>query len=188
MYNLLFTKKSLPMKNLSKLIAVAFTITALFFTQQAKAQITPKGGWMFSIGADAGIPTGNLRISSNLVLGGTARFIYGVTDNFAVTLTSGADHFLSKELPGGGKFNSFGVIPIKAGGRYFFVPSIYVSAEAGVAIEETDSGVGNTKFVLSPAVGWANKHWDVSARYDNLSGQQDLYGFVALRVAYGFAL
>ena len=177
------------MKNVSKLIITACTIAALFITTQVKAQTTPKGGWAFSIGADAGVPTGNLTIGSRLVLGGTARFIYGVTDDFSLTLTSGADHFLSKYIPGTNKrFDSFGVIPIKAGGRFFFVPSLYVSAEAGVAFEETDSGAGNTKFLVSPAVGWANKHWDVSARYDNFSGQQDPYGFVALRVAYGFGL
>ena len=123
------------------------------------------------------------------MLGGTARIQYGLTNSLAITLTSGADHFFSKVNPAtGNKFNSFGIIPVKAGLKEFFIPSFYVAAEAGVAVEETDSGAGNTKFLLSPAVGWANNHWDVGIRYDHYSGQQDPYGFVAIRIAYGFKL
>lgn len=177
------------MKKVSKLITAAITLTALFFTTQLKAQTTPANKFVFSIGADAAIPTGNLRISSDLVLGGTARFQYGLTNNLAITLTSGADHFLSKDIPGTNqKYDSFGVIPIKAGLKEFFVPNVYIGVEAGIAIEETDSGVGNTKFLVSSGLGWANRKWDVGVRYDNMSGQHDPYGFVALRVAYGFGL
>jgi hypothetical protein len=177
------------MKKFSKLLATALTITGLFFTNNLKAQTTPANALWFSIGADAGDPTGNLRIGSVFVLGGTARLQYGITNNFAVTLTSGADHFFSKDMPGTDiKYDSFGIIPIKAGIKEFFVPNIYFGAEAGVGFEETDDGKGNKKFLLSPALGWANKHWDVGVRYDNYSGQNDPYGFVALRIGYGFAL
>jgi hypothetical protein len=177
------------MKKLSKLLAVAFTATALFFTTTVKAQTTPAHAIIFAIGPDAGLPTGNLTIGSNLVLGGSARLQYGITDNLAFTLGSGADHFLSKINPATGmRFDSYGIIPIKAGLKEFFVPNIYVAAEAGEGIEETDSGVGNKKLILSPTVGYANTHWDFGVTYVNFSGQMDPYGFVAVRVAYGFKL
>jgi hypothetical protein len=177
------------MKKLSKLTAVTFAVVTLFLATKLKAQTTPAGALRFSFGADAGFPTGNLTIGSVFVLGGTARLQYGINNNFAVTLTSGADHFFSKINPATGKkYDSFGVIPIKAGFKEFFVPNFYFGAEAGVGIEETDSGTGFKKFLLSPAVGWGNKKWDVGIRYDNYSGQNDNYGFVALRVAYGFNL
>lgn len=177
------------MKTLTKLIAAVFVAAALFFTTHVQAQTTPANALRMGIGFDAGIPTGFLRISSNLVLGGTIRLQYGITNNFAVTLTSGADHFLSKTNPATGtKFDSFGVIPIKVGVKEFFIPNVYVLLETGIAIEETDSGVGNTKFALVPALGYADKHWDVGVRYEHYSGQMDPYGFVALRIAYGFAL
>jgi hypothetical protein len=177
------------MKTLSKLTAVVFTATILFFTTNVKAQTTPANALQMSIGFDAGLPTGNLTIGSNLVLGGTINLQYGITNNFAITLTSGADHFLSKDIPGTDKkYDSFGVIPIKLGIREFFAPHIYFAAQAGIAIEETDSGVGNTKLALVPALGYANTHWDYSIRYENYSGQSDPYGFVAVRIAYGFAL
>jgi hypothetical protein len=176
------------MKRQSKLITLFFTITVLFFTANLKAQTTPANSLRLSVGADAGIPTGNLRIGSTFVLGGTPSLLYGITNNFAVTLTSGADHFLSKYIPGTNKrYDSFGVIPIKAGFKEFFIPNVYVAAEGGVAFEQVDSGPGNKKFLLSPAIGVANKHWDVGVRYDNYAGQNDNYGFVALRIVYGFA-
>jgi hypothetical protein len=173
------------MKILSKLMSVAFTATIIFITADVKSQITPANTLRFSIGPDAGIPTGNLRISSNFVLGGTPRLQYGITDDFAVTLTSGADHFFSKSFPGTTfKYNSFGIIPIKAGVKDFFIPNIYIGAEAGVAWEQVDSGHANTKTLFSPSLGYATKHWDFGVRYDNYSGQNDTYGFVALRVVY----
>lgn len=167
----------------------ALTFAVLLIAIRANAQTTPAHAFRFSVGADAGIPTGNLTIGSNFVLGGTIRGHYGLSDNFALTLTSGADHFFSKINPATGKkFDSFGIIPVKAGFKEFFVPNIYLAAEAGWAVEETDSGAGNKKFLASPGAGWANSHWDIGLRYDQYIGQADPYGFVALRVAYGFGL
>jgi len=175
------------MKTLSKLTVALFTVAALFFTTTVKAQTTPANALRMSIGVDAGLPTGNLTIGSNFVLGGTIHLQYGITNNFDVSLASGADHFFSKINPATGtKFDSFGIIPVKAGVKWFFVPSFYVAGEGGVAVEETDSGAGNTKMLLSPELGWANTHWDVGVRYDHFSGQSDPYGFVAVRVAYCF--
>jgi hypothetical protein len=47
---------------------------------------------------------------------------------------------------------------------------------------------GNTKLLLEPGVGYANKKWDFGIAYESLTGQQDNYGFVGLRIAYGFSL
>jgi hypothetical protein len=177
------------MKNSSKLVSVAIIVAALFFTTNLKAQTTSANALNLSIGLDAGLPTGNLRISSNFVLGGTIRLQYGITNNFAVTLASGADHFFSKDIPGTNiKYDSFGMIPIKAGIKAFFAPNLYFGAEGGVGFEQVDHGHANTKVILSPSIGYADKRWDVGVRYDNFSGENDNYGFVALRIAYGFGL
>ncbi|MDB5145542.1 MAG: hypothetical protein JWQ66_4255, partial [Mucilaginibacter sp.] len=42
--------------------------------------------------------------------------------------------------------------------------------------------------ILSPGLGYASKSWEVSARYENFSGQGNNYGLVGLRIAYGFGL
>jgi hypothetical protein len=90
------------------------------------------------------------------------------------------------------------MVPIKAGIKYFVSSNIYLAGEAGVGIEtkafnyqgEPDdlASQTHTKLLLSPGVGYANKHWDVGVRYENYSGSSANYGTVALRLAYGFGL
>ena len=178
------------MKNPSRSIAAVFALAALFFTTELKAQTVPAGGWRMGIGADAGDPQENLRFSSTFVLGGTISLQYGLTNRFAVELTSGADHFFSRYEPGSTtkRYDSFGIIPIKAGFKAFFLPHVYFDGELGEGVEETDSGTGQKKFLVSPALGIAFSHWDFSARYDSYYSPGDNYGFIAVRVAYGFAL
>jgi len=75
---------------------------------------------------------------------------------------------------------------VKVGAKFFFNSPIYFGAEAGAGFETNYAK--NTKLLLSPGLGWANKNWDVGVRYESLSGQSDNYGTVALRLAYGFSL
>lgn len=164
-------------------------ITALFFTTKVKAQTTPANALRFGIGLDAGDPTGSARIGTTFILGGTARLQYGLSDNFALTFTSGAYHFFPKDIPGTNtRYASYGVIPIKLGIKEFFAKSIYFGAEGGVGIEASSNKFGPARLDLSPALGWANQHWDVGARYENFSSPGFHYGLVGLRLAYGFAL
>src|ERR1700712_5101414 len=144
------------MKSSSTLIASVFVTAALFFTTNSKAQTTPANALRFNIGLESSIPTGSATIGSNFSLGGTVRFQYGITNDFAITLTGGAYHFFTKinpNDPAGGRYNSYGVIPIKAGIKEFFMPNIYFGAEAGVGVEQTDNGVDPARLLLSPALG-----------------------------------
>lgn len=181
------------MKNKSKLIAAAIVAVTMFFTINAKAQTSEANKWRFGIGVEGGIPTGSINNFSNFELGGTGRLQYGVTNNFALTLTSGYYNFFAKGSSAtlGGvtyttKPEDQGLVPVKVGFKAFFTPNLYFGGEAGAGFETTYAD--NTKLLLSPAVGFANKKWDVGVRYENISGQDDNYGTVALRIAYGFGL
>ncbi len=176
------------MKNSFKLIAVAFTAATLFFTSSVKAQTASPSPWRLGIGLELGVPTGNANNVSNFELGGTARLQYDASSNFAWTLTSGYYNMFGKEVAGapGFKYPSIGIVPLKAGFKAFFSSNLYFGAEAGAGFE-TMSG-GNTKLILSPTLGFANKTWDVGARYENFSGQGNNYGLVGLRLAYAFPL
>jgi len=183
------------MKKPSILIAAAFTAAALFFTSNVKAQTagTTPNPWRFGIGLEAGIPTGNAHDISDFELGGTARLQYDASDHFAWTLTSGYYNMFGKTIdevtPAGTasvKAESLGIVPVKLGIKAFFAPTWYFGAEAGAGFE-TISG-GNTKLILSPALGYANRTWDIGARYENFSGQGNSYGLAGLRVAYAFGL
>jgi hypothetical protein len=179
------------MKNPSKLITAAAIAAALFFTTNANAQTKAAAApnpWRLGIGIEAGAPTGTASNGSNFELGGTVRLQYDVGEHFAWTLTSGYYNMFGKEVPGmtDVKYQSLGIVPLKAGFKAFFSDNLYFGAEAGAGFE-TVSG-GNTKLILSPALGFANKTWDVGARYENFSGQGNSYGLVGLRVAYAFGL
>lgn len=177
------------MKNFKKLAAAALTGVALFIGTNVQAQTTPSSAFRFGIGLEAGVPTGNASNFSNFSLGGTARLQYGITNDLALTLTSGYYNMFAKTITVGTtsvKPNDLGIVPLKAGIKAFFSPSLYFGAEVGAGFE-TNTG-GSTKFIASPGIGWANKSWDVSARYENFAGQGNNYGLVGARIAYGFAL
>lgn len=177
------------MKNTTKWIASVATAAAVFFAGNVMAQTTTPNPWRFGIGIEAGAPTGNAHDISNFELGGTARLQYDASDHFAWTLTSGYYNMFGKDVDVAGttvKTESLGIVPVKLGIKAFFAPTWYFGAEAGAGFE-TISG-GNTKLILSPALGYANKTWDVGARYENFSGQGNNYGLVDLRVAYAFGL
>jgi hypothetical protein len=171
------------MKNSTKLIAAAVTAVALFLgTTDVKAQTNEKSAWRLGFGVEGGIPTGDISDGSNFQLGGTARLQYGVADNLALTLTSGYYNFFAKDEG----VSDLGLVPVKLGIKSFFTDNLYVGAEAGAGFETRENG--NTKLLLSPALGWADKHWDFGVKYENFSGQSNNYGAVGLRVAYGFGL
>jgi hypothetical protein len=176
------------MKKSTRLVAAALVAGALFIGNNVKAQTTPANPWRFGIGLEAGAPTGNAHTISNFELGGTARLQYDASSNFDWTLTSGYYNMFGKDVPGSTtlKYSSLGIVPLKLGIKAFFAPQVYFGAEAGAGFE-TVSG-GNTKLLLSPGLGWANKTWDINARYENFSGQGNSYGLVGLRIAYGFGL
>ena len=180
-------------------MAIAGTAIAIFFATNVKAQTVDKSAWRLGIGIEGGLPTGDIHNTSGWDLGGTARLQYGIDKNVAIMLTSGYYNFFGKNFsqttidPTTGavttisaKAANFGVIPVKAGAKVFFNSPIYISGEAGAGFE-TASG-GSTRLLLSPGLGWANKSWDIGARYENFSGGGVNYGLVNLRVAYGFTL
>jgi hypothetical protein len=180
------------MKKTTKFIAIAAAAVTMFFTTQVKAQTSEPNKWRLGIGVEGGIPTGSLHGSdgapdySKFELGGTARLQYGVAKNFALTLTSGYYNFFATDAAKAAGGESFGVVPVKLGGKIFFNSPIYFGGELGAGFETKYAK--NTKFLWSPALGWANRSWDVGVRYEGFQGQSDNYGIVALRIAYGFSL
>jgi hypothetical protein len=178
------------MKTKSRLIVASFIIGMLFFSTKVRAQTTQANTWRVSIGLETADPNGSARKGADFILGGTIRLQYGLSDNFALTLTSGAYHFLPIDIPGTHtRYDSYGEIPIKAGFKTFFTNNIYFGAEAGLAIEEDDNGEGPTRLLLSPALGYATKRWDFGVHYDRFSSTtQDTFGLIGLRLAYSFGL
>jgi hypothetical protein len=176
------------MKTTFKLIALAFA--TLFFSTGSQAQTTDAGKWNLGLGIETGIPTGVAKLGATNTLGGTGRLQFGVSNSFALTLTTGGYHFFPKKNPTTGiRYGSYGEIPVKIGFKEFFVKSLYIGGEIGTASEKLEKGWGPTRLDLSPALGWANKNWDFAVHYENFSrhGEKSL-GLVNARIAYGFQL
>ena len=182
------------MKNSTRWIASAATVVAIFFGSHVMAQSSNTSSTdnplRLGIGIEGAVPTGSLSNASNFALGGTVRLQYEASPSLAFTLTSGYYNFFIKDQTYGTttlKFDNLGVIPVKAGLKAFATSNIYFSGEAGVGIETNYAK--NTKLILSPGIGYASASGlDIGVRYENLSGQNNNYGMVALRIAYGFKL
>jgi hypothetical protein len=197
------------MKNLTKAIAtVSFAVASLFASNVVKAQsATPANAWRFGIGIEGMAPTGNMHNISNAGLGGTARIQYGINNNLAFTLTSGYYNFFGKEntteFQSGtsvtrvtNKAIDFGIVPVKAGLKAYIGDGFYVAGEVGAGFETKDAYKGltgdynkkATKLILAPGVGYSWSNVDFGVRYENFSGNNNNYGMVAARLAYGFKL
>src|ERR1700744_5746138 len=180
------------MKKVTNLLAAAAVAAAIFFGSNSKAKTTTttptdSSPWRLGFGVEGGLPTGDAHPSSGFELGGSARLQYGLSDAFDLTLTSGYTNFFIKDdYRSPGDPSNIGIVPVKVGIKAFFAQNIYFGAEAGAGFETVSNG--NTKLILSPALGWANQHWDIGVNYTNYSGQSDNYGSIGLRLAYGFGL
>jgi hypothetical protein len=182
-------------KKTTKLLITALLALTLFVCSNVNAQSVSKSNIRFGIGIDGLLPTGNLNSTANFGLGITPRLQYGVTNNIALTFTSGFYHFFTKSLyipdgylgAGYQIQNDLDFVPVKAGIKAFVSSNIYLGAEIGAGFE-VDNGGGPIKFIASPAIGYATKKWDFGIRYENFNGQNNNYGVLGLRIAYGFGL
>lgn len=172
-------------------IKILVAIVALIISFDSSAQTTPKGGLMLSLGAQAGLPTGNAVGGTTFILGGDLKLHYGLTEKLALTFTTGGYHF----FPVNDGRESFGIGPLKGGVKYFVVENIYIAGELGAGVEVTPAGFegGHTKFLWSPGAGYATDRWDFGIRYEDYSGKDGSgknfgYGQFALRVGYGLRL
>lgn len=182
------------MKIKTKLAAAAFAFAGLLFSTTTKAQGHDSHAWRFGIGVEPGIPTGDMRNASHFALGGNLRLQKDLSGSISIMGTAGYTNFFSRNYTVGGVTydpKDYGIIPVKAGIKAFFVPHAYVSGEVGAGFETRDDAYGNknTKLVLSPGIGYAMSHTglDLGIRYENYSGgNTGSFGQVALRVAMGF--
>jgi hypothetical protein len=201
------------MKNVFKIstIALAFAVSAI----SAKAQTTSPAsttsssdGVKFSIGVDAGLPTGDFSNVYKWNIGGSVQAdIPVVAKQLYVTVNAGYDNFFGKNIsvvnPGGGEGTfaepNIQLLPVKAGLKFFPVGGFYIQGDAGAAFALNKSDVGFDKsaaFIWAPQVGYqfnvgGNSFIDAGVRYQ---GSTDFVSndnssqihFVGLRVAYGF--
>ncbi len=178
------------MKGRTKILIVSSTAMMALLSFQSIAQKIPAKALVLSLGAQVGLPTGQVVGGTSFILGGDLKLHYGLRDNLSLTFTTGGYHFFPIQNIPGATRESFGVGPLKGGVKYFVSSNIYLAAEAGAGVEVTESGFegGHTKTLISPGVGYANERWDFGIRYEDYSGNNFHYGQVAVRAGYGLRL
>ncbi|HEU4497287.1 MAG TPA: hypothetical protein VFR70_09570 [Flavobacterium sp.] len=170
--------------------ALLFLCALLFLTDSAVAQSTSnagdyKQGFRLGFGISGGLIFDD---PYDFALGADARLQYDLSQKTSITLTTGFSNLFV-----GDDIKDLGFIPVKAGFKAFvWEDRFYVIGEAGGAFAVTND-YDDTSLVLAPGIGYANKFFDASIRYEHYSdfpsGNNDKgVGQIALRLAYGFKL
>jgi len=121
--------------------------------------------------------------AADFALGADARLQYDLNKRYSITLTTGFTNVFVD-----GDDNDLGFIPAKAGFKAFvWEDRFYVLGELGAAFAVTND-YDQTSLLLAPGIGYANKYFDASLRYEHYNDFGDGFGQLALRLAYGFKL
>lgn len=194
------------MKILAKIQTLSVIAFTALLTQQSAAQNIPVPGTTPAEKAnnyDQGFRLG-FGVTPGYVfddpyefaLGGDVRLQYDFSKRYSITLTTGFTNLFID-----GKDNDLGFIPAKAGFKAFFwEDQFYAMGEAGAGFAVTNN-YDDTTLILSPSIGYANKWFDISLRYEHYTDfpiytTNSIFGGtvskgtgqIGLRIAYGFKL
>ncbi|TWR29679.1 outer membrane beta-barrel protein [Mucilaginibacter pallidiroseus] len=190
-----------------KIAALVLAFAGLSVAAKAQStsstSTTTNGGIRYSIGVEAGVPTGNFNNAYKWNLGGSLQADIPVANQLFVTVNAGYNNVFGETLNvAGGKVEvpNVQLIPVKAGLKFFPVSNFYVQGEAGAAFLLNKSDFFNDKsvaFVYAPQIGVqfpvsaSGNFIDAGVRYEGTTKYSSAFNaskvnFVGVRVAYGF--
>lgn len=154
----------------------------------ASAQTESKGKTRFSIGFEAGLPIGDAGDFYGSILGGSVKAEIPVSSFFA-TVSAGYSSLSPKKEWKDLGVESAGVVPLKAGIKYFFAKNLYGAGELGAAIG-TEKG-SETAFAWSPGIGISypvsdKNDIDFGVRYESWSNDGNSTDQIGFRIALKF--
>jgi hypothetical protein len=201
------------MKNALKITTLALAFAGLSFAAKAQTttttttSTTTKSGIRYSIGVDAGIPTGTFNNAYKWNLGGSVQADIPVANQLFVTINAGYNNVFGETINiASGTTNStlevpnLQLLPVKAGLKFFPVANFYIQGEAGAAFLLNKSDFFNDKsvaFVYAPQIGVqfpvsangnfidAGVRYEATTKYSSASDASKV-NFVGVRLAYGF--
>lgn len=175
---------------MKKIISSGFVILFTLISLHAAAQVTTAGRTTLSLGAEVGIPAGDLNESQKIGLGGSLKALFPLFQGGALTLSAGYISFSGDET-GSFKYPALNFIPFKAGLRYNISPGgLYLEPQLGYTSIGTANS--NTKatggFTYAAALGTMLQAIDLSLRYEGVSRNGTTLPFIGVRGAYNFRL
>jgi hypothetical protein len=127
-------------------------------------------------GATLGLPVGSDKDFYNLVWGLDLQGEFPVAPTFGILLDGGYMSYVGKSGVG-----NWGLVPILAGGKYYFSDKFFGSLQAGLSFA-TSSG-GGSAFTWTPAIGIKlTDRIDVSLRYQSATKNGWDDSFLGLRL------
>ena len=168
------------MKKMFLIAAVAFTS----LTASAQSEKT-----QFGVALEAGIPSGDAGDVYSLAIGGSVFVEKPLAGSLAATGSVGYTSWSpKKELKDLG-VESYGVVPLKVGAKYYFGANFYGQGELGAAFGTSEGA--KTGFLYAPGVGISypvsdKTAFDAGVRYESFSVNEVSIGQIAFRVALKF--
>jgi len=170
---------------------IFLAITAMAFFSGAFAQKATENSFRFSVGPEIGFATGAFNDTHSIGIGGTVQAEYNVsagTNATNLTLTTGYISYAGRSAGAGIKFKAAGIIPLKAGVKYFLSEGFYGAAQLGAGFFNNGGG---TAFAYTPMLGYefntkSGKAVDASFKYDGYSKNGGTLGSIGFRLAYRF--
>lgn len=165
------------------------SLFVLFFVFCFRTGIAQVGNNQIGLGAELGIPVGDLGRSTRPAPGASLKALYGVGMHGQAGVTAGYYRFgARKDMP---IRTSSRVIPILATYRQH-LDGLYLEPQLGVSMirSEVDGAEIGSHTSSSTAVGWAVGAGyligglDLSLRYQSASREGGSRGFVGLRAGY----
>jgi len=162
-----------------KKLILAFLITATALSVNAQKNKNVK----FSLGAELGVPTGNLNTLYSIAVGATAQADIKIDKDAALTFNTGVIEYVGKKIKNTNlKYRSEALIPLLVGVKYYFTQMLYGSGQLGTSISTAQNG-GST-FTYIPGVGYKfDEKIDLLVKYTGYSGDGGAFG---VRLGYTF--
>jgi len=170
---------------------IFLAITGIAFFSGAFAQKETENNFRFSVGPEFGFAIGKFNTTHSIGIGGTIQGEYNVSagaNATNITLTTGYISYAGKSAGAGIKFKAAGILPLKAGVKYFLSEGFYGAAQLGAGFFNNGGG---TAFAYTPMVGYefntkSGKAVDASLKYDGYSINSSTLGSIGFRLAYRF--
>lgn len=132
-------------------------------------------------GVEIGLPSGDFGKGNGTGFGASAKYLYNLNDNSAITGNLG---FLSFAGKNGGP--SLSAIPFKAGYRYSFAGSengFYVEPQLGFT-SFSGGGASQSGFTFAFGAGYKVSKFDIGARYESTSVTGGSLPFIGIGASY----
>jgi hypothetical protein len=173
---------------MKKLFLTFATLGAIAFSSFAQTTTKPSpfdAVARFSIGAEAGLPVGEVSSGFSAVVGGSIKCEIPTIPRAFLTISAGYNAFMTKkELKDFGAPSSANFVPIKAGAKYYTEGNFFIEGQAGIVFS-TESGGGHA-FVFSPGLGYTfNGGFEAGFRYEGWVNEGTT-SQLGLRLAYRF--